>query len=235
MRKLAVITGGTKGIGRAIIEKFSSAGFDIATCSRNDADLAALKNSVEDKSKGAKLHFLKADLSDREQVNKFLEFVKGLAVPVDLLVNNSGVFLPGQISTEPEGNLETMLNTNVLSIYHLTRGLLPGMVKEKRGHIFNMCSIASFMAYKNGGSYAISKFALLGFSKCLREEVKEHGVRVTAIMPGATLTDSWSGTDLPPDRFMPPEDVANMVFATYSLSQRSVVEDIVLRPQLGDL
>ena len=91
------------------------------------------------------------------------------------------------------------------------------------------------MAYPNGGSYAIAKFALLGFSKCLRAEVKTFGIRVTAIMPGATFTDSWQGTSHPQDRFMKPEDVADTVYAAYSLSRHSVVEEIIIRPQLGDL
>jgi hypothetical protein len=91
------------------------------------------------------------------------------------------------------------------------------------------------MAYSNGGSYAISKFALLGFSKCLRSELKGHGIRVTAVMPGATLTESWRGTDLNEDRFMKAEDVAETIYSAYTLSDRSVVEEIILRPQLGDL
>jgi short-subunit dehydrogenase len=106
---------------------------------------------------------------------------------------------------------------------------------EKDGHIFNMCSIASFKAYANGGSYAISKFAMLGLSKCLREELKPHGIRVTAIMPGATKTASWDGVDLPDSRFMKIEDVADAVYAVYALSKNSVVEEIVIRPQLGDI
>jgi short-subunit dehydrogenase len=105
----------------------------------------------------------------------------------------------------------------------------------KSGHIFNMCSIASIKAYANGGSYAISKFALLGFSKCLREELKSFGIRVTAILPGATMTASWDGIDLPESRFMKVEDVADSVYAAYSLSTRSVVEEIIIRPQLGDI
>jgi short-subunit dehydrogenase len=91
------------------------------------------------------------------------------------------------------------------------------------------------MAYPNGGSYAISKFALLGFSKCLRQEVKTLGLKVTAIMPGAVLTDSWAGTHHPEDRFMKPEDVADALYAAYSLSPNSIVEEIIIRPQLGDL
>ena len=98
-----------------------------------------------------------------------------------------------------------------------------------------MCSIASIKAYPNGGSYAISKFALLGFSKVLREELKEFGIRVTAILPGATRTASWDGVELPDDRFMKVEDVADTIFSAYSLSSRSVVEEILIRPQLGDI
>jgi short-subunit dehydrogenase len=98
-----------------------------------------------------------------------------------------------------------------------------------------MCSIASIKAYPNGGSYAISKFALLGFSKVLREELKEFNIRVTAVLPGATRTASWDGVDLPEDRFMRAEDVAETVFSAYSISERSVVEEIIIRPQLGDI
>src|SRR5690349_20420076 len=98
-----------------------------------------------------------------------------------------------------------------------------------------MCSIASFKAYANGGSYAISKFAMLGFSKGLREELTPFNIRVTAVMPGATKTASWEGTDLPDSRFMKVEDVADSVYAAYALSKRSVVEEIVIRPQLGDI
>ena len=109
------------------------------------------------------------------------------------------------------------------------------MKTKKHGHIFNLCSIASIKAYPNGGSYAISKFALLGFSKCLREELKPLGIRVTAVMPGATYTSSWDGVDLPEKRFIPVEDIAETIFSAYKLSGRSVVEEILIRPQLGDI
>lgn len=234
MRKLVVITGGTKGIGRALVNKFSSEGFDVFTCSRNKNDLESLKNEIEKKYHNTVNTFV-ADLSQRDLVTSFAHFILKASRPIDVLVNNAGYFIPGEISTEPEGNLEEMLGANLFSAYHLTRLIAPEMKKHRSGHIFNMCSIASFMAYPNGGSYAISKFALLGFSKCLRAELKEYGIRVTAVMPGATLTDSWAGTSLPNNRFMPPEDIAEMVFCSYSLSSRSVVEDIIIRPQLGDL
>ena len=106
---------------------------------------------------------------------------------------------------------------------------------RRQGHIFMMCSTASITAYTNGGSYCISKFALLGLSRVLREEVKESGVRVTAILPGATLTASWEGADLPPDRFMQATDVADAVWTACALPKTAVIEEILLRPQLGDI
>jgi short-subunit dehydrogenase len=128
-----------------------------------------------------------------------------------------------------------MINSNVYSAYYVTRGLIQAMKDRRQGHIFNMGSIASIKANPNGGSYAISKFALLGFSKVLREELKEFGIRVTAVLPGATRTASWEGTVLPDERFMKVEDVAEAVYAAYSLSGRSVIEEMIIRPQLGDI
>ena len=124
---------------------------------------------------------------------------------------------------------------NVYSAYHLTRAVLPTMIAAKTGHIFNICSIASLNAYANGGSYSITKFALLGFSKNLREELKPHGIKVTAASPGATLSASWDGFEIDPKRIMEAADIAKMVFAVSQLSPQAVVEDIVMRPQLGDL
>ncbi len=235
MNKLIVVTGGTKGIGRAIIEKFSSQGFDIATCSRSQIDLDLLKIALQKLNTTTSAFVQRADMSLKDDVKLFCEFVNRLNRPVDVLVNNAGYFLPGEIITEAEGTLESMINANVYSAYYTTRGIVPQMRNQKAGHIFNMCSIASFMAYPNGGSYSISKFALLGFSKCLREELKKFGIRVTAVMPGATRTASWDGVAIPEERFIRVEDVAETVYAAYALSERSVVEEIIIRPQLGDI
>ena len=234
MSKLAVITGGTKGIGKAIIEKFATQKFDIVTCSRSTVELIALKDYLQS-TYSIKAHVFTADISVRSQVRLFTEFVTGLGLPIEVLVNNAGFFTPGNITEEKEGALESMIESNVYSAYYTTRGLVASMKLRKAGHIFNMCSIASLKAYPNGGSYTISKFALLGFSKVLREELMHDNIRVTAVLPGATRTSSWDGVELPEERFMKPEDVADAVFSAYSLSPRSVVEEIIIRPQLGDI
>jgi short-subunit dehydrogenase len=235
MRKLIVVTGGTKGIGRAVIEKFVTHGFDVVTCARNEEDLSWLSAALVELDPAVKVYTKPTDMAVKEQVMSFLDFVAELNRDVDVLVNNAGYFIPGEISTEPEGTLESMIQANLYSAYHTTRGVVKNMKGKKAGHIVNICSIASLKAYANGGSYAISKFALLGFSKCLREELKEFNIRVTAVMPGATHTASWEGSGLPEERFMKVEDVADTIYAAYALSGRSVVEEVIIRPQLGDI
>jgi short-subunit dehydrogenase len=234
MKKIIVVSGGTKGIGKAIIEQFSAHNFDVITCSRNKHDLEALKVEVEEKYNN-RVMIKVADLSKRHDIKTFVDFVLAESPAVHVLVNNAGIFIPGALSEEEEGALERMINTNLYSAYHLTRGLLGTMRSRGEGHIFNICSTASIVPYINGGSYCISKFALLGFSKVLREEMKEKNIRVTAVLPGATLTASWEGVDVPEERFMASADVAALIFNAYTISDRSVVEEILVRPQKGDL
>lgn len=234
MRKSILVTGGTKGIGRAIIERFAKEGFDIMTCSRNEKELATLQADLESRFSSIRVLTVQADLSKKEEVDKLATTVKAFAIP-DVLVNNTGVFLPGAIHHEPEGNFELMMQTNLFSAYHLTRALVNEMITRKSGHIFSMGSIAGLTAYPNGGSYAVSKWAMLGMTKCLREELKPHQIKVTSILAGATFTSSWEGVDLPVERFMSAEDVAESVWGAYNLSPRTVVEEIIIRPQLGDI
>lgn len=232
MRKLAVISSGTKGIGRATVEKFYLNGFDIVTCARSNQDLESLKDAL---SGQGEIYTRATDMSQKPEVLAFASMIKELNRPVDVLVNNTGLFIPGAIHEEEEGNLEKMIEMNLYSAYYLTKALIGRMKERKEGHIFTTGSIAGIQAYENGGSYSIAKFALLGFTKSLREEMKAHGVRVTSILPGATLTASWDGVDLPADRFMKPEDIADAIYGAHALSKQTVVEEIVLRPQLGDI
>jgi short-subunit dehydrogenase len=234
MNKLIVVTGGTKGIGRAILNRFAQAGFDVATCARKQQELTDLKQQLES-AHGVKAFVKQADMSVIDEVKDFVKYILALQRPVDVLVNNAGYFVPGSVISEPEGSLESMINSNLYSAYYTSRGLASKMMEQHEGHIFNICSIASIKAYPNGGSYAISKFAMLGLNKVLREELKEVGVRVTALLPGATRTASWDGVDLPDERFMKVEDVAETIFTAHALSKRSVVEEILIRPQLGDI
>lgn len=231
----AVVTGSTKGIGRAIVEMLISKGINIAICSRNESDVNDFIDSLQSSYPTVRAIGRRADMSDKSQVLDFASFVLGEFETIDILVNNAGVFIPGEITKEEDGALEQMIETNLYSAYHLTRALVPNMIKNGSGHIFNMCSIASKIAYPNGGSYSISKFALLGFSKVLREELKTQNIKVTSILPGATWSASWEGVDLPQSRLMQAEDIARIVWSALEMSPSAVIEDITIRPQLGDL
>jgi short-subunit dehydrogenase len=152
-----------------------------------------------------------------------------------VLINNAGQFIPGSVHNEPAGVLEKLMAVNLYSAYYLTRQLLPAMMTRRSGHIFNICSVASFKAYPNGGAYSVTKYALAGFSANLREEMKPYNIKVTSVYPGATYTDSWAGSGVDPQRIMTAADVAEMVYTASRLSPQATVEEILLRPQLGDL
>jgi short-subunit dehydrogenase len=230
-----VITGASKGIGKAIANDFAAAGANLFLCARNQISLYYTVAELQQKYPAITVNAQTADISEKEAAKNFGEWVLQKANHIDVLVNNAGQFIPGSIYNEADGLLEQMINTNLYSAYHLTRTLLPRMIAAKKGHIFNLCSIASLQAYPNGGSYSISKFALMGFSKNLREELKPHNIKVTAVYPGAVMTASWGDFDNSANRIMEADDVAAMIIAATKLSPQAVVEDIIIRPQLGDL
>lgn len=233
--KNVLITGASRGIGKAVAEAFAAEGAHLFLSSRNEVALYNTVAELQTKYPEAVIKAKAFDLSVKEQCIQLGDWVNENCTAVNILVNNAGSFVPGSVHNEPDGALEEMINTNLYSAYHLTRRVIPAMIAAKSGYIFNICSIASLQAYANGGAYSVSKFALLGFSKNLREEMKPHHIKVCAIMPGAVLTDSWSGYDNSKKRIMEATDVAQIIITATKLSPAAVIEDIVLRPQLGDL
>jgi short-subunit dehydrogenase len=231
----AVITGASRGIGKATARIFALHGYDLYLCSRNEKNLFQTIDELKKDFPNVSVDGKALDLGKKQQVQLFGEWVKSNAETIDVLVNNAGNFIQGNVSDEPDGALEEMIEVNLYSAYHLTRTLLPKMMATKTGHIFTLCSIASLVAYPNGGSYSISKFALLGFTKNLRREMQPHGIKVTAVIPGAAYTDSWKGSGIPEQRLMEANDVAKAIHHATLLSSQAVVEEIIIRPQLGDL
>jgi short-subunit dehydrogenase len=230
-----IITGASRGLGRAIAEKFAAGRNNLFLSARNESGLLKTVAELQIQFPGINIEAKAADLGLKKGVLELGQWILDKKIECDILVNNAGSFEPGSVYNEPAGVLEAMIETNLYSAYHLTRMLLPGMMHRKSGHIINMCSIASLQAYKNGGAYSISKFALLGFSKNLREEMKPYSIKVTSVIPGAAYTDSWSKSGIDPKRIMEANDIAEMVYVSSQLSPQACVEEIILRPQLGDL
>ncbi len=231
---MVVITGASKGIGKAVAVAFAAAGKKILICSRSEANLLDTVTDIRNGYPNAEVMSFVADMSQRQQVGDFGNWCLQQGTPT-VLVNNAGIYIPGSLSNEEEGNMEYTMNLNFFSAYHLTRQLLPAMKSAGKGHIFNICSIASLHAYEGGGSYSVSKYALNGFSKNLRHELKSTGIKVTAVFPGAVLTDSWAGFDNSEKRILETTDISSMIVAATQVSAQAVVEEIVIRPQLGDL
>ena len=229
-----IITGASKGLGKAFAKIFAMNENNLFLCARNIDELNATATEIKIVAPQANIYTMQVDLSIKTEVIEFANWCLSFGTP-HILINNAGNFLSGSIYNEDENVLEKMIETNLYSAYYLTRKLLPSMILSKAGHIFNICSIASLQAYHNGGSYSISKFAMLGFSKNLREEIKPFNIKVTSVLPGAVYTNSWSESGVDENRIMKDIDVAQMVFAASKLSAQACVEEIVMRPQLGDL
>ena len=231
----AVITGASRGIGKEVARVFALHGYGLFLSSRSEDALLQAIEELKTEFPNISIDGKAFDLGVKEQAILFGEWVLGQVDTLDILVNNAGSFVPGSIAEEADGALELMLDVNLRSAYHLTRTVLPRMIRNRSGHIFTLCSIASLAAYPGGGSYSISKFALLGFTRNLRHELKTRGIKVTAVIPGAVYTDSWKDSGIEKERIMEAEDIAKLIFATSQLSPQAVVEELVIRPQLGDL
>ena len=228
-----VITGASRGIGKSIAEVFAANGYDLFLNSLNPERLDLAVKDLTKKYPSVKIQAKAANLSFKEEAKAFGRWCLEKCEP-DILVNNAGSFAGANVHEEEEGALEEMIETNLYSAYHLTRVIVPVMKKRKTGHIFNISSIAGLKAYPNGGSYSISKFALRGFSVNLRDELKSFNIKVTTVYPGAAYTDSWIGA-VKEERVMEAKDIADMIYSASKLSQKACVEEIILRPQLGDL
>ncbi len=229
-----IITGASRGIGFALAEIFAAHGHQLLLTSVNEINLYKAMEKLHTYYNECEIHAKSFDLSVKENAIAFGNWCLQYGQP-GVLINNTGIFKPGNISEEEDGVFESQLATNLHSAYHVTRSLLPAMKANKAGHIFNICSVASLQAYPNGGSYSISKYALAGFSKNLREELKPLGIKVTSLFPGAVMTDSWGDFDNSRQRIMEAADIAKMVYAATQLSAAACVEEIIIRPQLGDL
>lgn len=224
----ALITGASAGIGRAITKLFIDKGFHVIAVARDQNKLEQLKAEVSD---SMKCSIYSCDVSSPAEINEVFSKITNEHSTIDMLVNNAGIFIPGAITQEETGVYEQTMRTNIDSAYHISRYCVPFI--PQGGYIFNMCSTASKVGYPDGGSYCISKFALLGLTKALRLELKGK-LAVSAVMPGATLTNSWAGTTEPESRFMRPEDVALSIWAAWQIRAHTVMEEILLRPHLGD-
>lgn len=231
-----IITGASRGLGAAITKLFAAQHkpTTFLLCARNAEQLNNFAKQLQLQYPDHIFKTHAANLANIPEAQSFAAWCLGFGTP-KILVNNAGSYVPGNVHNEAPENLPGMISTNLYSCYYVTQGLVEGMKAAKQGHIINISSIAGQDAYNGGGSYSVSKFAMTGFSKNLRSELMPYQVKVTTIYPGAAFTDAWAGSGVPEHRIMEAADVAAMVFAVTQLSVQACVEEIVMRPVLGDL
>ncbi len=224
----AVITGATKGIGRAIAIKFAQNGYDLVLVARGLNELEKLKQELT--PYGNAVFTQAADCSVKEEVYAFLNSTAINLDQVDVLVNNVGIFLPGSLLDEDDETFEKQQHLNTNAGYYISKFFGKKMRSAKRGHIFNICSVASKAPVKNGGSYSVTKAAMLSLNHVLRQELAPHNVKVTAFLPGSTKTSSWEGTTIPDEKFVQPEDIAETLFTILNLSKGVNVDEVLITP-----
>ena len=235
-KPLLLITGASQGIGAAIAKAFARElpGCRLALVARSGKNLAKVAQACTKLGAGATECF-PCDVSNADAVEAMaLAVMKHFGAP-DVLINNAGLFRGAPLAETTVADFDQIVATNLRSVFLVSRAFIPAMVKRGSGDIFNMSSIAGLDAYPNGAAYCAAKFGVTGLTKVMRMELKEKGVRVTAVHPGATVSPSWKGSSVAPERLMPAEDVAQAFVAVYRMSRRTVVEEIVLRPQRGDV
>jgi NAD(P)-dependent dehydrogenase (short-subunit alcohol dehydrogenase family) len=236
MKPVILITGASQGIGAAIAKTFAKEvpGCRLALVARSQKNLAAVALCCTKLGARAAAIF-PCDVSDAAAVETMAAAVTKRFGVLNVLINNAGVFRAAPLFETSVEDFDQIVATNLRSVFLVSRAFVPAMAQHGRGDVFNMSSIAGLNGYPNGAAYCSAKFGVTGLTKVMRMELKDKGVRVTAVHPGATFSPSWKGSGIASDRMMPAKDVARAFLEVYRMSRRTVIEEIVLRPQRGDI
>jgi NADP-dependent 3-hydroxy acid dehydrogenase YdfG len=234
-KPVVLITGASQGIGAAIAKVFAREirGVRLALVARNERNLAVVARACA--KLGATAATFGCDVSDEAAVAAMAGAVTKRFGAVDVLINNAGKFAGAPFTELSVAQFDDLLAVNLRSVFLVSRAFAPAMIRRRRGDIFNMSSIAALTAYPGGAGYSPAKAAVASLSRIMRAELRDRGVRVCCVFPGATWSPSWETSGVKPERIMPAADVARAFFDVYRLSRHTVVEEIVLRPQRGDV
>ena len=227
--KTAIITGGSRGIGLAVARRLYNLGAAVAVCARSAERLEqALKDLT---GRGTRVLAIAADVTQAEQVSSFVDRVTTAMGPIDILVNNAGVGIFGPFHERSEFEWETVLNTNLKSVFLMSRAVAPEMIRRRTGQIVNISSLAGKSAFAGGGIYCASKWGLMGLTGCMAEELRAYGIRVSVVCPGSVATEfsPHAGRDL--TKLLQPDDVAHAVAMLATEGAQSFISEVDLRPR----
>jgi 3-oxoacyl-[acyl-carrier protein] reductase len=226
--KVAVITGASRGIGLAIAHRLGEMGARLAICARDAQKLEAATNHL--RAVAPAVFEEAVDVTRADQVTSFVQSTQKSLGPIDILVNNAGIGWFGPAHEATEETWDAILDTNLKSVFLMTKAVAPGMIEHKTGHIVNIASLAGKNAFKNGGVYCASKWGLVGLTECMAEDLRSFGIRVSAVCPGSVATDFSPHTGKDPAKMLQSEDIAHAVAMIVTQSPQSFISEILIRP-----
>jgi 3-oxoacyl-[acyl-carrier protein] reductase len=226
--KSALITGASRGIGLAIAQRLGRLGARVAICARDPKSLDAASARLREEATDA--FAVSADVSRKDQVSALVEKTLARFGAIDFLVNNAGVGRFGPVQEFSEGDWDTVLDTNLKGVFLMTRAVAPSMISRGSGHIVNMSSLAGKNSFAGGSLYCASKWGLLGLTYCMAEDLRAHGIRVTAVCPGSVATDFGHPSSKNIGRMLQPHDIAHAVEMVITAEQQSFISEVVMRP-----
>ena len=226
--KVALITGANRGIGLAVAQRLGTLGASVCISARDANRLEAV--AADMRKMGLNVAAIAADLMRPEDAAALVPKTEQALGPIEILVNNAGVgsFAPVQEATE--SNWDQMLDTNLKAVFLLTKAVAPGMIQRKSGHIVNIASLAGKNAFAGGAIYCASKWGLLGLTQCAAEDLRAHGIRVSAVCPGSVNTEFSPHGNKDLRKMLQPDDIAHAVAMIVTQAPQSFISEVLLRP-----
>ncbi len=227
--KTALVTGASRGIGFAIAGSLGRMGAKIGICARDARKLDDAAGQL--RRAGAEVVAMAADVTSAKDIAALVAKTVQSLGAIEILVNNAGTGYFGPTHEADEKNWDAVLDTNLKSVFLLSKAVAPGMIERRSGHIINIASLAGKNAFKNGGIYCASKWGLMGLTECMAEDLREYGIRVSVICPGSVATDFGSPTSKKdPAKMLQPDDIAHAVEMLVTQSPQSFISELLIRP-----
>jgi NAD(P)-dependent dehydrogenase (short-subunit alcohol dehydrogenase family) len=224
---VALVTGGSRGVGRAIAHRLAMLGAAVAICGRDRAALERVAAELE--KLGARAFFHITDVTNSKQVSALVAEADAALGSINILVNNAGIGLFGPAHEKTEADWDRVVNTNLKGVFLVSRAAVPSMIRRGSGDIINISSLAGRNTFAGGGIYCASKWGLMGLSGCMMEDLREHGIRVSVVCPGSVATEFAGSGPKNPAKALSPDDVAHAVQAIVTQRPGSVLSEIQLR------
>src|SRR5258708_8510793 len=228
MGKVALVTGGSRGIGRGIEMTLAELGAEVAVGGRGREEGGETADALQGLTK--KVFWQTADVTRADEVGEFVSATETKLGPIGILVNNAGIGLFGPAHEKSEEEWDRIMNTNLKSLFLVSRAVVPSMIRQGEGDIINISSLAGRNTFAGGGLYCASKWGVQVLSRCMSEDLRDHGIRVSVICPGSVATEFSGRGTKDASKALQPDDVAHAVAAVVTQRAGSFMSEIHLRP-----